>query len=115
MGTDDFNATLAFFRSVLGLRPLAMDERGVAILEVADGQLLEIFGSGTIGKQLTTPPVVAFEVDDVAAAREELLVSGVELIGDVASWNGFEWLYFYGPDRHIYCVKKTPPAGWEHH
>jgi len=35
--------------------------------------------------------VVAFEIEDVAAAREELLLHSVEIVGDVGSWNGFEW------------------------
>jgi hypothetical protein len=56
--------------------------------------------------------VVAFEVEDVAAAREELLLHGVEIVGDVGSWNGFEWLKFRGPDGHIYALQKTP-SGWE--
>lgn len=113
VGTDDFEETLTFFTSVLGLRSIVVDERGVAILEVADGQLLEIFGPGTRGKDLTSPPVIAFEVDDVAAAREELLSKNVEMIGDVGSWNGFEWFYFRAPGGRLFSIKKTPPSGWE--
>ena len=54
-------------------------------------KFLEVFGPGTRGRELTSPPVVAFEVEDVAAAREELLLHGVGIVGDVGSWNGFEW------------------------
>ena len=113
VGTDDFQETLTFFTSVLGLRPIVVDERGVAILDVAEGQLLEIFGPGTRGNDLTSPPVIAFEVDDVAAAREELLGKNVEVIGEIGSWNGFEWFYFRAPGGRVFSIKKTPPSGWE--
>jgi catechol 2,3-dioxygenase-like lactoylglutathione lyase family enzyme len=113
VGVEDFNAALSFFTTVLGLRPIVVDERGVAILHVANGQLLEIFGPGTNGYELNSPPVVSFEVDDVAAARDELLANDVEVIGDIGSWNGFEWAYFRGPAGRVFSIKKTPPAGWE--
>lgn len=113
VGTDDFDATLSFFSDVMGLRPVVVDERGVAILSVSDGQVLEIFGPGTQGQELTSPPVIAFEVDDVAAAREELLLHGVDVLGEIGSWNGFQWFKFRGPGGHIFGVQKTPRPGWE--
>lgn len=113
VGVDDFEGALSFFTDVMGLRPIVIAEHGVAILEVAEGQLLEIFGPGTKGHELNSPPVVAFEVDDVAAARDELLAHNVEMLGDVGSWNGFEWAYFRGPAGRVFSIKKTPSAGWE--
>jgi hypothetical protein len=98
---------------VLGLEPPVVDDKGVAIPHAGDSQV-EIFGPGTGGRTLTSPPVPAFEVEDVEdveAAREELLVAGVELLGDIGRWNGFEWQYFRGPDGHVFSVKKTPAAG----
>ena len=113
VGTDDFDRTLQFFSTVMGLEPVAVEERGVAILKVSDGRVLEIFGPGTQGREFTFPPIVAFEVEDVAAARDELLLHDVQILGDIGSWNGFEWLKFRGPDGHIFAVQKTPPPGWE--
>ena len=113
VGTDNFNATLSFFSDVMGLSTVVVDERGVAILKVSEGQVLEVFGPGTEGRKLTWPPVVAFEVDDVAAARDELLQHGVEVLGEVGSWNGFEWLKFRGPEGHVFALQKTAPTGWE--
>lgn len=113
IGTDDFSTSLRFYTDVIGLRPAVVDDRGVAMLDLGEGQVLELFGPGTGGRALTSPPAVAFEVDDVAAARDELLEAGVEVIGDIGRWNGFEWLYFRSPEGHVLAVKKTPPPGWE--
>lgn len=113
VGVDDFPAALAFFRDVLGIPVAAEDARGVAMLQVGEGQVLEIFGPDSTGRAMTDPPVMAFEVKDVVQAREELLANGVELLGDIGSWNGFAWLYFRGPGDHVFAVKTTPAAGWE--
>lgn len=113
VGTDNFDEALSFFSEVMGLPTVVVEARGVAILKVAQGQVLEIFGPGTEGRKLTSPPVVAFEVDDVAAARDELLQHGVEVLGEVSSWNGFEWLKFRGPGEHVFALQRTPPNGWE--
>lgn len=113
VGTDSFDETLTFFSEVMGLSKVVVDERGVAILKVSEGQVLEVFGPGTEGRKLTSPPVIAFEVDDVSAARDELLRHGVDVLGEIGSWNGFEWLKFRGPEGHVFALQKTAPAGWE--
>jgi len=112
IGTDSFQGTLRFFTDVLGLEAMIVDDSNVAMLKAGD-QVVEIFGPGTRGRERTSPPVVAFEVDDVAAARDELADCGIETIGEIGMWNGFEWLYFRGPDGHVYVIQKTPPPGWE--
>lgn len=113
VGTDDFDDTVSFFSKIMGLPLVAVGDHGVAMLKVSDGQVLEVFGPGTQGREYTSPPVVAFEVDDVAAARNELLLKGVEVLGPIGSWNGFEWLKFRGPGGHVFALQKTPPTGWE--
>lgn len=113
IGTECFDETLTFFTDVLGLE-IALIEKPVAMLHAGSGNIVEIFGQGsTRGKALNSPPVVAFEVDDVAAARDILVAEGVELIGDIGKWNGFEWLYFRGPQGYTFSLKKTPGPGWE--
>ena len=111
VGTDDFDGTLAFFTQVLGLDATVV-ERPVAMLRTECGQTVEIFGEGsTRGKVLNSPPAIAFEVDDFAAARDELIAGGIELVGDPGSWNGHEWLYFRGPENYMFAIKKTPTGG----
>ncbi len=113
VGTDDFKETVSFFTDVLGLSVVVIEDRGVAMLKLAEGQILEVFGPGTQGRELTSAPVVGFEVDDVAAARDELIAQGVEILGEVGSWTGFEWLKFRGPGGKVYALQKTPPPGWD--
>lgn len=78
-----------------------------AILQTPSGQQLEIFGRSSRDKRLTASPVVAFEVDDLEAAREELRLAGIELIGEIERWNGFAWQYFRSPDGHIFELKTS--------
>ena len=107
ISTSDFERSLGFYRDLLGLDVwVAGDEQ--AILTTASGQQLEIFGKDERGKQLTSSPVVAFEVDDLDAAREELRLAGIELIGNVGRWNGFAWQYFRSPEGHIFELKSSP-------
>ncbi len=109
VGTNDFATSFRFFTEVLGLdvETRAEDQ---AILNVAPGQQLEIFGADGRGKALNTPPTIAFEVDDVAEASRALVAGGAELIGEPGAWNGHEWQYFRTPDGHIFEVKRSPAA-----
>lgn len=107
LATDDFHRSLRFFTDVLGL-PVETQGDDVAILTVGPGQQLEIFGGNHPGKRLTANPVVAFEVENMDEARNNLLAAGIELIGDVGSWNGFQWQYFRSPDGHIFEIKTVP-------
>jgi catechol 2,3-dioxygenase-like lactoylglutathione lyase family enzyme len=108
VGTETFDETLRFFTEVLGMQVQEL-EKPVAMLRAGPGQILEIFGEGSVrGKPLNSPPAIAFEVDDVAAAHDELVANGVEIVGERGSWDGHEWLYFRGPENYMFVVKKTP-------
>jgi catechol 2,3-dioxygenase-like lactoylglutathione lyase family enzyme len=107
VATDDFQSTFRFFHEVMGL-PVEIEDGELAILTVGPGQQLEIFGGDHPGKVRTQHPVIAFEVDDMETARDELRAAGVELIGEVGRWNGYAWQYFRGPDGHVYEIKTVP-------
>lgn len=111
VGTDHYEQSLRLFTEVLGME-IAVAHPGQALLKAGDA-VVEIFANEGRGKSLTAPPVAAFEVEDVVQARGALEAAGVELVGEIGRWNGFEWLYFRGPDGNLFSVKKTPPPGWE--
>lgn len=107
VGTDRYEQTMRLFRDVLGLE-IEVEVDRQAILRTANGDQVEVFGKDGTGKSQNSPPTIAFEVDDVTAARDALAAAGVEIVGDIGSWNGHEWLYFRSPDGYLFEVKKTP-------
>jgi glyoxylase I family protein len=107
VGTADFARSRDFFTRVLGLE-VSAEEGTTALLNVASGQQLEIFGGDSRGRRLNDPPTIAFEVDDVSAARDTLLAEGIEIIGEIGQWGGHEWLYFRTPDGHVFELKRSP-------
>ena len=115
--TDQFEETNRFFGTVLGLR-LHHVEPGFAMfaLPEADGDYVEVFGSGS-GEwpAADAESAVSFVVDDILAAREELAAHSVELVGEVqwaTSRPGYGWFYFLGPDGHLYsCMQGSHIRG----
>ncbi len=117
MYTDDFEATISFLTDKLGL-PLEWREEDTnfAGFRLPSGQLFEVFGPdsesyaevqefyGGVGP--ANALWLGFEVEDVEAAREELIQQeGVEFIHEVRwSEDGASWAKFRGPDGHLYSV-----------
>jgi catechol 2,3-dioxygenase-like lactoylglutathione lyase family enzyme len=54
---------------------------------------------------------VGFEVEDVAAVREELLRRGVEAIGDVQTDARSPWAYFRDPEGNVFEIKQQVGEG----
>jgi catechol 2,3-dioxygenase-like lactoylglutathione lyase family enzyme len=118
--TDSFDAMAVFVRDVLGLRPGHTDE-GWAVfqLESGDRDLVEVYRPGRYDERLlpaaATGPTVAFAVDDLLAARAELVAADVEIVADIV-WaaeafddphlEGFGWLFFRAPDGNVYALQQ---------
>ncbi len=119
--TGSFDATAALFRDVLGL-PTRHAEPGWEVFQLPSGRgdLVEVFGpefehASLFPAEVTEGIVVAFAVDDIVGAREELAAAGVELVGDLvwagelfgdASLAGYGWFFFRGPDGNIYVMQQ---------
>jgi len=104
--TDDLKSTTHFFAEVLGFSVIHKDD-GLVQFEMPSGQLFEVFGSTSRYYQLHACPVLAFQVEDVRAARKELESRGVEFITDVDGNQSEAWTYFRGPDGHLYELWQT--------
>jgi catechol 2,3-dioxygenase-like lactoylglutathione lyase family enzyme len=103
--TPEYTAMAAFARDVLGMR-VGFEEEATTELLTLDGDAFQVFGPGDdyhefFGRH-ARGPVPLFEVDDVQAAREELVRAGIEVIGDIAHDSTWEWIHFRAPDGHLY-------------
>lgn len=112
--TSDFDRTNRFFRDDLGLEVVVIDhERMIGIFELPTGQLFEIFGPGNRYQQLMNSPGIAFDVDEIDAARAELESKGIKFVSEIErSAHGDAWTLFEGPDGYIYQLfqrRRVPP------
>ncbi len=80
--TADLKSAERFFADVLGLA-LVHEGKGMVQFEVPSGQLFEVFGPESAYYRLHACPVLAFQVEDVRAARKELEAQGVEFVTEV--------------------------------
>ncbi len=119
--TGNFDATVSLFRDVLGLQGVH-SEAAWSIFQLPSGRgdFVEVFGSEHANSkvfpvEVSEGTVVAFAVDDIVGAREELAAAGVELIGDLVwaaelfddpSIEGHGWFFFRGPDRNVYVMQQ---------
>lgn len=92
---DDLKAATARWRDVLGAKvsqPQPLPEHGVTVVFIDSGnskiELLEPLGENSpIAKYLERSPDggmhhLCFEVDDILAARDQLLAEGARVLGD---------------------------------
>jgi len=119
--TSNFEATAALFRDVLGLRTVhAEADWSIFGLPSGRSDFVEVFGpdhqnASVFPAEVEEGIVVAFAVDDVAAAREELAAANVELVGalvwanelfDDPTMEGFGWFFFRAPDGNVYAMQQ---------
>lgn len=105
--TADVKSTARFFADVLGFRVIHKGE-GLVQFEMPSGQLFEVFDSRSRYYRLHACPVLAFQVEDVRAARKELESRGVEFVTDVDGNESEAWTYLRGPDGYLYELWQTP-------
>ena len=113
--TDDIEKTIHFLHDVLGL-PLTRrsDEHRFAAVGFPSGQELEVFWQGSQFYDLHTHPVIAFDVDDIRAIRQELEAQGIEFLTDIfhatlgSMGEESAWCYFRDPNGYIYELYQQP-------
>jgi lactoylglutathione lyase len=86
----DYEAALAFYRDVLGMREVAaftspearvtILDAGRATLELADPPHAAYVDEVEVGRRVAGPVRVAFQVRDAAAATDRLVAAGAELV-----------------------------------
>ena len=104
--TNNLQSTTRFFLEVLELT-LFHQGKGLAQFEFPSGQLFEVFDPSNRYFALHNCPVLAFQVEDVRAAKQELMQREVEFVTDVEGDDSEAWIYFRGPDGYLYELWQT--------
>ena len=104
--TADLKTTAHFFANVMGMS-LIREGKALVQFELPSGQIFEVFGSENRYYRLHACPVLAFQVEDVRAARGELESLGVEFVTDIETYGVEIWTYFRGPDGYLYELWQT--------
>ena len=101
--TSSYDEMVEFAQRVLGLPP-PQGEPGLAVFELPDGSLFEVFAPGHEGGGHPPSGVVAgFRVEDVTAARDELAAAGAE-VTPLEQGSRDAWAYFRAPDGNLYEI-----------
>jgi catechol 2,3-dioxygenase-like lactoylglutathione lyase family enzyme len=104
--TTDLKSAVHFFADVLGLARIR-EGKGMVQFETASGQRFEVFGPESPYYRLHACPVLAFQVEDVRAAKKELESRDVEFVTDVDGNSSEAWAYFHRPDGYLYELWQT--------
>ena len=98
----EYAPMVGLLRDVMGLR-VEFEERATTELSLPSGDRVQVFASGhpSFGRS-GGAPVALFEVDDVRAARDELVAAGIEIVGGLERDAAWEWINFRAPDGNLY-------------
>jgi len=107
IATDQPEAMSDFLRDKLGLKVEFEQPHTVEFSTVKDDRV-QVFGPShryfDLLRANAGGPLALFEVDDVAAAREELERAGIEFVGELESDFAWEWFNFRAPDGNLYTL-----------
>lgn len=80
-----------------------------AVMELPNGDLVEIFADDSPHNTFFTHPVAGFLVDDISAAGAEMESQGIEFIGPTEVMeDGYAWAHFRALDGFIYELTYSP-------
>ncbi len=105
---EDFTDAVRFFNERMGL-PIAYrsPDHDVVHFRFPNDDLFELFGPNTPHADLAREITIAFEVDNIEAARQEMGQAGVKFVTDIDTWEDEAWCYFAGPDDRLYELKQV--------
>ena len=100
--TARFDEMLNMYQNVMRL-PVTHQEPGFVVMELPNGDLVEIFADDSPHNTFFTHPVAGFLVDDILAARAEMEAKGIEFIGPIeGDTDDYKWTHFRAPDGFVY-------------
>ncbi len=106
--TSNYDAMVNLFQNIMGLG-ITYQEPGFTVLDLPNGDRVEVFGDDSSYNTFFTNPVAGFLVDDIEAARKEMEEHNIEFIGPI-EWadDGNAWSHFRAPDGFVYELTYTP-------
>lgn len=105
--SEAFDAMAGLFAALFGSKP-NVDEPGFNLWRLENGDLVELFAAGT-KPPFGSAPVVGFEVDDLEAAKRDLIAGGAEIVGGYGpNEDGYASVHFRAPDGNIYEIVRDP-------
>jgi catechol 2,3-dioxygenase-like lactoylglutathione lyase family enzyme len=106
--TSRFESMLKLYRDVMGMT-VTKQEPGFVVMDLPNGDKVELFGEESHYNKEFTHPVAGFLVDDIDAARAELEAAGIEFTGPIERMeNGYAWCHFLAPDGFLYDLTYDP-------
>jgi catechol 2,3-dioxygenase-like lactoylglutathione lyase family enzyme len=106
--TSKFDAMLNLYQNVMGMR-LAHQEPGFVVLDLPNGDKVELFGDESAYNRNFTHPVAGFLVGDIDSARVEMEAAGIEFFGPIErTEDGYAWSHFRAPDGFLYELTYAP-------
>ncbi len=105
--TDRFDEMDAFLRAAIGAAP-PVEEPGFRLWSLPNGDLVELFAPGH-HPDFGPGPVVGFHVEDLEAARREVIAAGGEVVGGYGpNADGYASLHIKAPDGNVYEIVHDP-------
>ena len=111
--TSNFDAMVCLYQNIMRL-DITHQEPGFVVMDLPNGDRVEVFGDESSYNTFFTNPVAGFLVDDIHTARAEMESQGIEFIGptEVAE-DGYAWSHFRAPDGFIYELTYDPKRSSE--
>jgi catechol 2,3-dioxygenase-like lactoylglutathione lyase family enzyme len=100
---EDLEEARRFWRDVIGFAEITATD-DYAELDLGMNRRLELLARSDAPQYDRPRFQVGFEVDDVRAAREELIGRGVEPVSEVEKGEDSAWCYFRDPQGNVFEI-----------
>lgn len=106
---EDLERQRSFWGDLLGI-PEDHSGPDFVDFELGNGRSFEIIQRSDDPQYDRVRFQVGFEVDDIEAARLELIQRGVESISEIFPDEISPWTYFRDPEGNVFEIRQRPPA-----